>query len=195
MTGLSYTEYISHTILDRLEMSSSSLEKPDDAVAVLPKGDNYWDIEEGIQRPTGGLYSSSTDLSRFLRYILTHYNAITPALNWLHPASYSTGLYSFFGMPWEIFRTSKLLSNNQRPVTFVTKSGGVPGYVSIIIVAPDYDLGITILVAGNGRLLLKLQELVTVPLIRGVEHMAYLQMNERYPGTYGESSASPNACL
>src|SRR5205814_5189358 len=66
VTGLTYSQYIEESIFKPLNMTSSSLEKPEDSVAVLPKGDNYWDIEEGVQRPTGGIYSSSTDLSRYL---------------------------------------------------------------------------------------------------------------------------------
>ena len=168
-------------------MTSTSLEKPDDSVAVLPKGDNYWDAEEGVQRPTGGIYSSSTDLSRYLRYILTHYNALTPVLNWLQPASYSTSMNSFFGMPWEIYQTAKILPDTDRPVTFVTKSGGVPGYFSIIMIVPDYDLGVTMLVGGNSRLLSKLRKLVTIPLIEAIERMAFDQMQKKYGGTYSES--------
>jgi CubicO group peptidase (beta-lactamase class C family) len=186
VTGLPYSRYIERSIFEPLNMTSSSLEKPDDSVAVLPKGNNYWDIEEGVQRPTGGIYSSSADLSRYLRYILTHYNALTPALNWLHPSSYSTGLNSFFGMPWEIYRTANILPDTDRPVTFVTKSGGLPGYVSIIMIVPDYDLGVTILVGGNGQLLSKLRKLVTVPLVEAIERMAFDQMSEKYGGTYGK---------
>ncbi len=186
-SSLPYTEYVSSSILKPLDMNSSSFEKPDDSVAILPKGDNYWDVKEGIQNPTGGLYSSSSDLSLFLRYSLTHYNGLTSgALNWLNPASYATGMNSFFGMPWEIFRTDKMLPNTKRPVTFVTKSGGLPGYFSIIILVPDYDLGVTILVGGNSRLLGKLRELVTVPLIRAAEDLAFQQMHEKYSGTYGK---------
>jgi CubicO group peptidase (beta-lactamase class C family) len=194
VTGLPYSRYIEKSIFEPLNMTSTSLEKPDDSVAVLPRGDIYWDIEEGVQRPTGGIFSSSTDLSRYLRFILTHYNGLTLALNWLHPASYSTGMNSFFGMPWEIYRTANILPDTDRPVTFVTKSGGLPGYVSIIIIVPDYDLGVTILVGGNERLLSKLRKLVTVPLIEAIERMAFDQMEENYGGTYGKSHRPDDFC-
>jgi CubicO group peptidase (beta-lactamase class C family) len=187
VTELSYSRYIEGSILEPLNMTSTSLEKPGDSVAVLPKGHNYWDIEEGVQRPTGGIYSSSRDLSRYLRYILTHYNGLTPALNWLHPASYSAGMNSFFGMPWEIYRTSNILPHTDRPVAFVTKSGGLPGYFSIIMIVPDYDLGVTILVGGQGQLLSELRKLVTIPLIEAIECMAFEQMGVVYGGTYGKS--------
>ena len=187
VTGLPYSQYIKESILQPLNMTSSSLEKPDDSVAVLPKGHNYWDIDEGVQRPTGGIYSSSTDMSRYLRYVLSHYNGLTPALNWLQPASYSTSMNSFFGMPWEIYQTSKILPHNNKPVTFVTKSGGLPGYFSIIVIVPAYDLAATILVGGNGQLLGKLLKLVTIPLVEAAERMAHVQMEAKYAGTYGMS--------
>jgi hypothetical protein len=134
---------------------------------------------------TGGLYSGSSSLSRFLRYVLTHYNGITTgALNWLHPASYSHGLRSFYGMPWEIFRSDRILKDTTKPVTFVTKSGGLPGYTSNVILVPDYDLGITILVAGEGKLLNEIREVITRELIPAVELLAQRQVQEKYAGTY-----------
>lgn len=194
VTGLPYSRYMEKAIFGPLNMTSTSLERPDDSVAVLPKGNNYWDVEEGVQRPTGGIYSSSTDLSRYLRYILTHYNALTPSLNWLQPASYSDSMNSLFGMPWEIYRTTNILPDTGRPVTFVTKSGGLPSYSSIIMLVPDYDLGVTILVGGNGRLLPRFVKLVTIPLIQALEHMAMDQLQENYGGKYGECHCPVGFC-
>lgn len=171
-------------------MNSTTLEKPDDEFAVLPKGKNYWDIEEGVQRPTGGIYASSSDMSRFLRYVLTHYNGITPALNWINPVSFSEGGSSFYGMPWEMFRTSDILG---RPTTFVTKSGGLPGYFSNVVLIPEFDLGVTILVGGDAKLLGKIREAVTVPLVRAVHKVATFQLVERYTGVYVSANASLNS--
>lgn len=51
VTGLGYAEYVERGILDPLGMESSSFIKPDDSVAVLPRDQNYWDWEGGVQRP------------------------------------------------------------------------------------------------------------------------------------------------
>jgi CubicO group peptidase (beta-lactamase class C family) len=51
VTGLGYSEYVEQAILRPLGMGSSSFVKPDDSVAVLPVGFNYWDYEGGVQRP------------------------------------------------------------------------------------------------------------------------------------------------
>lgn len=49
-------------------------------------------------------------MSTFLRYILGNDKDIAHAdLNWLLPVSFTAGMGSFYGMPWEIYRTDKIL--------------------------------------------------------------------------------------
>ena len=175
-------------------MSKSSLTRPPDEAGVIPSGFQYWDVDEGIQEPTGGIYSSSKDLSKYLRYILTRFNGLTHALNWFNPASPSRGLNSFYGTPWEMYQTDRVLQDSRRTVRFITKGGGLPGYTSIIILIPDYDLGITILVAGNSELLRKLQNIVT-EFIRSAEQLAIQQLRDRYAGTYVSSDSSLNSTV
>lgn len=185
VTGLSYEEYIQSAILEPLGMKGSSFVPPPDKVAVLPIGESwYWDVDEGVQNPTGGLFATSNDMSTFLRYVLNHFNGITPKLNWFQPASFTEGVNSFYGMPWEIFRTDKILSGASRPVTFITKGGGLPGYITNIILVPEYSLGITILTAGNTQLMDQLREIVTTKLIRAADKLAQRQAHDRYVGTY-----------
>ncbi|KAK4949760.1 hypothetical protein LTR10_011602 [Elasticomyces elasticus] len=188
VTGLRYEDYIQQSILDTVGMNHTSFDKPSDEVAVLPKNISwYWDIDEGVQNPTGGLYATSSDLSTFLRYVLTHFNGITPALDWLNPVSFATSVYSHYGTPWEIFRTDKVLSGSDRPVTFVTKGGGLPGYRTIIIVVPEFELGITILTGGDGDLLDPLREIVSVSLIQAADKLVKRQIEETYTGLYETS--------
>lgn len=169
-TGRDYSEYITDAILKPLEMASTTFESPSDDHAVLTPGQSaIWDVEEGVQRPTGGLYASASDLSKFLRYILRHYNAIATGVNWLLPASWSTEIHTFYGMPWEILRSNSVLEHSKRAVTIVTKSGGLPGYTSQVLLLPEYDLGVTILVAGNGALLDELRDIVLPEVIRAAE--------------------------
>ena len=189
VSGMAYEDYIQTHVLDMIGMESSSFKPPRDKVAVLPKGNAwFWDVDEGVHNPTGGLYSTADDLSLYLRYILTHFNALATGVNWLQPHSFAFGGESFYGMPWEIFSTTRLLAGIERPVTFYTKSGGEPGYLSIIIAVPDYGLGFTILVAGGQEeiteLIGELREKVTAPIIKAAEEMAEQQMREKYAGSF-----------
>ncbi|KAI4948327.1 hypothetical protein J4E91_005748 [Alternaria rosae] len=195
VTNQTYETYIDEAIFKPLNMSTSTLSKPADSAGVIPAGPQFWDVDEGIQNPTGGIYSSSSDLSKYLRYVLTHYNAITHAINWLHPVSSSRGLNSFYGMPWEIYQTDRILEQSKRTVRFVTKSGGLPGYTSIIITVPEYDLGITILVAGPNAILLKIMDIVPVKIVQTAERLAIQQMRNRYAGTYSASEPGLNSTV
>lgn len=198
VTGVPYEDYISQAIFDQVHLTESSFATPSDEHAVLPllpNGNNYWGIDEGVQNPTGGIYSSAGDLSKFLRYILTHYNTLTTGVNWLLPASQATGINTFYGMPWEIFTTDRILEHSHRPVTFVTKAGGLPGYSSRISILADYGLGATILVGGNSALLAELQEVVTVELVRAAEEVIWQEMQEIYTGHFIATEKSLNSSL
>ncbi|KAJ4310463.1 hypothetical protein N0V94_008434 [Neodidymelliopsis sp. IMI 364377] len=194
VTSRSYQSYIEEAIFNPLNMSKSTLSVPSDKAGVIPSGRQWWDVEEGIQNPTGGIYSSTKDMSKYLRHVLTHYNGLTHALNWLNPVSPARGLNSFYGLPWEIYQTDRILQDSRRPVRFITKSGGLPGYSSVIIVAPEYDLGITILLAGNQELISDLKSSVT-EIIRPAEQLAVRQLNNRYAGTYASSDPELNSSV
>jgi hypothetical protein len=177
-------------------MTKASFATPPDDHAVLSHGKSaIWDVDQGVQRPTGGLYASSSDLSKFLRYILNHYNSIATGVNWLLPASWATGMQSFYGMPWEILRTDSVLQHSRRPVTIVSKSGGLPGYVSNIFLLPEYDLGVTVLVAGNITLLDQVQDIVLKGLIRAAEASVWDHVGTVYDGDFVTTNSSLNSSL
>lgn len=134
---------------------------------------------------TGGLYSSSSDLSIFLRSILTHKLLDIPTTNaWLKPHSYSSSIEFAYGMPWEIFRTNSLVFDSNRIVDLFTKSGSLSGYASRIILIPEYNIGVTVLVAGDGKAKGWTEELVLSKLIPEVESVARCQMKDKYAATY-----------
>jgi hypothetical protein len=191
----SYESYIDNAIFKPLDMQKSRFTLPPDDAGVIPMMPHFWDVDLGIQKPTGGIYSSTNDLSKYLRYVLTQYNDVTHAVNWMHPVSPMRGLHSFYGMPWEIFRTDRILTASRRPIDFITKGGGLPGYSSLIIVTPEYKLGITLLVAGDSTLLRKLQDIVTVRLVRAAEALAAKQVQQQYVGTYASTTPGLNTTM
>jgi CubicO group peptidase (beta-lactamase class C family) len=195
VSNQTYEDYINDAIFKPLNMSKSTLSKPPDSAGVIPLNPQFWDVREGVQNPTGGIYSSSSDLSKYLRYILTHFNALTPVINWLNPVSSSRGSSSFYGMPWEIFQTDRILKDSRRTIRFVTKAGALPGYTSVIMTIPEYDLGITVLVAGSPTFIEKLREIVTVATVRAAEEVAIRQLTTRYAGTYTSSDPSLNSTV
>ena len=195
VSNRTYEAYIDEAIFKPLNMSTSTLSKPADSAGVIPAGPQFWDVQEGVQNPTGGIYSSSSDLSKYLRYVLTHFNAITHAINWLHPVSHSHGSNSFYGMPWEIFTTDRILPDSNRTIRVVSKGGGLPGYTSIIMTVPEYDLGITILIAGPNKIFAKIQSIVLTTMIQVAEEIAIRQLSDRYAGTYSAADPELNSTV
>lgn len=128
---------------------------------------------------------------KLLRYAMNNYNSITSALNWFFPATYSTGSHSYIGYPWEIFRTTSILPDNNRPVTFNTKGGGLTGYYSYSIVIPSHDLAIFMSVGGGSTALFALNEIfesLLDPLVLAAESIAQDNLNQTYAGQYTASS-------
>lgn len=148
------------------------------------------------KRRTGGLYSTSTDLSRFLRAIMNSELLDKSTTNaWLKPHSWSSSLTSAFGMPWEIYRTTSLLPDTNRGMTIVTKAGGLFGYSSHAILLPEYDLAIVALVAGDGTALGWLEEQVLSAVSKVIENIARNQAKERYAGTFRSSAINSSVTL
>jgi hypothetical protein len=195
VTGTTYSEYMTKAIFEPLEMSSTSFEKPLDDHAVLPVGSDIWDWEEGVERPTGGLYASSRDMSKFLRSVLKNHNSIATGVNWLSPASWGTGMSNFYGMPWEIFRSDKILENTRRPVTFYTKSGGLPGYYSLITLLPEYNMGVTFLVGGDHKILGNLRDLLLPALVKATESAIWQYVADQYASKMVATEPSLNSSL
>lgn len=55
VTGLPYEEYMEQAIFKPLNLSSTTLSKPSDSHAVLPLGQYFWDVAQGVHSPTGGI--------------------------------------------------------------------------------------------------------------------------------------------
>ncbi|KAL5121524.1 hypothetical protein ACEQ8H_000596 [Pleosporales sp. CAS-2024a] len=196
VTNKTYEAAIEDAIFKPLNMTKTTLFLPPDSAGVIPLYPQFWDFDLGIQKPTGAIYASTDDLSKYFRYILTHYNAIATGVNWMHPVSPSEGINSFYGMPWEILHTDRVLENSRRTVRFVTKGGGLPGYFTILNLVPDYGLAYSVLTAtGSTALLDKIQDIVAATLVRAAEEIATRQLHERYAGTYSSTTDALNSTI
>ncbi|KAL8690345.1 MAG: hypothetical protein Q9218_004186 [Villophora microphyllina] len=190
LTGLTYDELVRQTIFDPLAMKRATLKKPHDSGGVIPNLTNDWDADVGTYGPTGGIYTTASDLARFARSVLTNTLLDVPTTNaWLKPRSSSFSWEFAYGMPWEVFRSSDILSDSNRIQTIVTKAGGLRGYSSQLLLIPEYDVALVLLVAGDGHALGWMREEILKAVVPAVEQIARRQSNNRLDGTY----ASPNA--
>ena len=87
-------------------------------------------------------------------------------------------------MPWEIIRATSILTDTDRGMTLYAKAGNLDGYSSHIILVPEYSIGFTFLVAGDGKALKWIEDQVLTMTIRGVEKIAREQTRRKYTGSY-----------
>jgi hypothetical protein len=132
---------------------------------------------------------------KFLRWILNNHKKVSPTLNWLQPAAWSSGSHSSLGYPWEIFRTNDILPNSQRPVTFYTKGGGLTGYFSYSIIIPQYDIVLFMAVAGDLSALNTIFTQILNPLVIGAEAEAQSQLKSTYAGVYTSTDNTLNSSI
>lgn len=185
VTGKTYQGALEDLILNPLGMHRTTVQKPPDSEGVIPAIKSDWNYIAGAYEPTGGLYSTSLDLSIFLRSIINHELLSEANTNaWLKPRSWSSSLQMAYGMPWEIFRLTNLLEDTDRGMSLITKAGALFGYYLHIVLVPEYHLGLTILVAGEYEALKWLDNEVITKAIRGIEEIARSQTNEKYAGLY-----------
>lgn len=132
---------------------------------------------------------------KFLRWVLKDHETITPSLNWFQPTAWNTGFHSLLGYPWEIFRTTSILPNTKRPVTFYTKGGGLTDYYSYSFIIPQYDLVIFMGVAGGLSALNTIFTDVLNPLVIAAESEAQKQLNSSYGGVYTSKDSKLNSSI
>ncbi|KAL8942548.1 MAG: hypothetical protein Q9216_001592 [Gyalolechia sp. 2 TL-2023] len=196
LTGLSYAEIIDVNVFQPVGMEHSKLSKPLDTEGVIPNMTNDWNADIGTYGPTGGIFTTASDLARFARAIFNNKLLDGVTTNaWFKPHSYS-GSWSFaYGMPWEIFRTDDLLADSDRIQTVVTKAGGLRGYSSHLVLLPEYEISIVVLVAGDGHALSWLREEILKRLVPVIESIVREQTIKRLAGTYISSAASVNSSV
>lgn len=97
--------------------------------------------------------------------------------------------YQSVGHPWEILRVQ---DTNNRITDLYNKDGDIGLYSSELVLSPDHNIGITILVAGTGssqqRTTLK-NSLIDI-FLPAVEEEARHQASDRFAGSYIASANS-----
>ncbi|KUJ22846.1 beta-lactamase/transpeptidase-like protein [Mollisia scopiformis] len=191
ITGIDMPTMVSNSLITPLNLTHSSWTVPtSNASGVLPEG-NSWSLDLGDETAAGGMYSSTSDMTKIARSILTS-SLISPAQTrrWMKPRSLLSAGNAAVGAPWEIYRLE--LSPNDRVVDIYTKSGDLPGYSSVFVLAPDFDLGFTVLTAGpsattNSRIL---GGLISDAVFQAVEDAAREEAEANYVGTYEAANKS-----
>ncbi|CZR63759.1 uncharacterized protein PAC_13656 [Phialocephala subalpina] len=102
--------------------------------------------------PAGSYYSSSNDLRKIGQSILGS-KLLSPAQTrrWMKPSTFKANDDMLVGAPWEIFKAPA--SSGGKTSWMYTKAGHIGLYYSNFFLLPDWDIGFTVLVAGDDAVL------------------------------------------
>jgi CubicO group peptidase (beta-lactamase class C family) len=186
ITGRTVADAFQEDIIEPLGMSHTHYNvTPDDALGVIPFNAtaSWWNAPLGDESPAGSFYSSVSDLALLGRAILG-LTQLSKRLTrrWMKPQSFTASPVFSVGAPWEIFR----VQHDSNMVDIYTKLGGLGAYASVLILIPQYDLGITVLAAGaaSTTTVLQVSNLITDDLFPVLEDVSRQEADSSFAGTY-----------
>ncbi|OTA84497.1 hypothetical protein M434DRAFT_83248 [Hypoxylon sp. CO27-5] len=198
ITGTTFQTLLENTVIKPLGLNHTFLRAPADSLGIIP-GDHDetgWAFDIGESAATGNMYASASDLSNLGRAILSH-KLLTPVTTrrWLKPFSFSSDPRAMVGMPWGARRIN--LEDTYRWTTAFNKAGNIGDYSALLAIIPDFDIGISILLAGElpGNAAFGLADIIGEPLLPAVEEAARSEAGALYNGYYVSSDTRLNSSM
>ncbi|GJC84593.1 beta-lactamase-like protein sdnR [Colletotrichum liriopes] len=202
-TNKTLEEVLFESILGPAGMGNTTYGKLPENLETLfiPANDTYYKHPLGVFDPAGGMYSSTADMLNFGDAILQN-RLLSPAKTrrWFKPSSFTSAPGSFVGKPWEGIASDNLTADG-RLVELYTKGGDLISYHSVFAVVPEYDITVSVLVAGpevGGGLFsytqLKLNDLLP-PLIKALDEAAKDDARKEIVGTYADAATNSSLTI
>lgn len=139
------------------------------------------------------MYSSASDLSKLGRAILSN-KLLKPALTrrWLNPVTFASDFLASVSSPWGIRRIQlDRINQPHRTLSVYTKAGTFRRYTAFITLLKDYNLGFTIMMAGNPPLSnFYGADLLGQSLIPAYDAVARDEADRSFSGTYVQRGAN-----
>jgi hypothetical protein len=133
------------------------------------------------------MLSSAADISALGLAILKS-TLLRPSLTrrWLKPTAFTSDPVAAIGMPWGLRRIPLSTTNSRRTLTAFSKAGSLKGYTTLLTILPDFNLGFSIMLAGDGTRSLGFDfaDLLGASIIPAYDTVARDEANTHYCGTY-----------
>ncbi|KAI1387977.1 beta-lactamase/transpeptidase-like protein [Hypoxylon trugodes] len=204
ITGKSFRQMVEDRVIRPLGLNHTFYSTPRDALGIIPGGryKTNWAFDMGNESPTGNMYTSTSDLSRVGRAILRS-TLIPPAMTrrWLKPVTFSSDPKSGVGMPWGVRQLPfDGGTSNGSPYQFATtfnKAGSLGKYNTLMAIIPDFDIGFSIMAAGDApsSLMMSVADTLSNTYLPTMMNTARIQANQIYGGTYKNPNSAVNSSL
>lgn len=200
ITGRAFGTMMQTDLFQPLNMSSTHYYPPTNlSHAVIPGGDPHasFALDYEAQIPDGGIYSTSSDMSRFGLSILNS-ALLQPYITaeWLKPITHTATLQASVGRPWEIFRLQ--LPSNGRICDLYTKSGDVTNYSAWLVLSPDHQAGFITLGASLQDItqaVSAITDLLFSTVVPALEVQAAAEASSKIAGEYSSLASGLNSSM
>ncbi|OTB01081.1 hypothetical protein M426DRAFT_223685 [Hypoxylon sp. CI-4A] len=198
ITGQTFQTLVQETVIEPLGLNNTFLLAPDDSRGVIPgsRDETAWAFDIGESAATGNMYASAADLSALGRAILSS-TLLTPVetRRWLKPFAFSSDPNALVGMPWGARRIN--IGDTYRYITAYNKAGNIGDYSALLAIIPDYDIGISILLAGElpGNAAFGLADTIGEAILPAIEQSARDEAGAVYSGHYVDADNKLNSSL
>lgn len=191
LTGKAMDEWYSDSIFEPLGLKSTYSSPPGNSTrphSVTSEAlDEQFVPDGGVTNPSGGLFSTTNDLSKLGVALLN--STLLPSeksREWMKPVTHTSSLRYSVGSPWEIHR---FVHAGSGVVTdLYTKLGDSGFYGGIVVVIPDFNAGFTLLSAStqasrSSEALLAI-DLIVDALLPALMEQAAIEAAQKFAGTY-----------
>ena len=145
------------------------------------------------------MYSSVNDLSSLGRHIFKNTLLSRPVTQrWIRPVSPTSDIIAGIGAPWGLRRIQ--LGNattTNRIVDAYGKAGSINAYQSLVVLLPDYEVGIVALLAGAwpGNANWHMADVIGEIIIPKLEQAVRERARDVYAGTYTSMDEALNSTV
>ncbi|KAI8626024.1 beta-lactamase/transpeptidase-like protein [Xylariaceae sp. FL1651] len=200
MTGKPFQQSFEDKLVKPLNLSHTFYTTPNDSLGVIPGGRylTTWAFDMGHESPTGNVYASASDLSAVGRAILKSTLLPWPVTRrWLRPVTFSSDPVSSVGSPWGVRRLSLPQNSSYQFATTFNKLGSLGKYSALLAVIPDFDIGFSVMGAGElpVSLMLDIADTLSNTYLPTMLGIARVEANYTYAGNYESADKSLNSSL
>jgi CubicO group peptidase (beta-lactamase class C family) len=191
MTETSFSHLFQSELVQSLGLNATYYSNAPLARAIVPHNDTAagYSADALFGDPAASYYSSINDMRRLGISILNS-TSLTPSQTrrWLKPHSFTANDKFAAGAPWEIYKAPYVGKS-----TWIYSKGGDTGlYSGQFSLLPDYDMGFTVLAAGDDSSNMRnfLTDIVTAIAVPAMEKASKEEAASVYAGTYTNAIAN-----
>lgn len=198
ITGQDLSDLFQSKLVQPLDLNATyyaAPPTPDEGIIPYNDSVSYWTTNIANLSAAGNYYSSTNDMEKIGRSILTsELLSPTQTRSWLRPVTFADRSQGAVGAPWEIYLGPASVG---RQSWLFVKQGDIGTYSTTIALSPDHDFSFTVLTAGLDCVLTNqyISDIVAEYMLPAMEQAAMAESGTNSAGTYRNDASNSTVVL